>query len=289
MKKRTFALLPLLLCVLLATRASGQPADTVYLRGAIYTANTARAWADAVAVRDGRFVAVGTERQVRPHVGDGTRVVDLQGRTVLPGLLDGHAHYVRGALRRLYNCDFPGDTTPEEIARKVAACVARARPGEWIVGGAWASSYMEGGRVNRAQLDAVAPDNPVFLLDDTGHNGFVNSKALEALGFTGQEAARNTDIVRGPDGRPTGILLEAAAGEATRRIPPRSDEDYRGAVLWSVEQANAVGITAFVEARTDRPTVRAYRDVDRTRGLAARVVAHLQYDTDFNEAQEVQA
>jgi predicted amidohydrolase YtcJ len=94
MRMRT--LLPALALAVVATEASAETATTVYLRGNIYTANVSHAWADAMAVKDGRFIAVGTERQIKPYIGKDTQVVDLQGQTVFPGLLDGHAHYVRG-------------------------------------------------------------------------------------------------------------------------------------------------------------------------------------------------
>lgn len=284
-----------LLAILLAASsvamapAFAQSVDTLYFNGAVYTANRAHAWADAVMVRDGKVFAVGAEKDVRPLAGSGAKVIDLQGRTVMPGLIDGHAHYVRGALRRLYNCDFPGDTKPDDIPAKVAECAKRAKAGDWIVGGAWASTDMAGGKLHRSRLDAVAPANPVFLLDDTGHNGYVNSKALEVLGFTAASAKANKDIGVGADGGPNGLLLEAAAGEALKKIPAPTDDNYQGAVKWSVEQASSYGITSFVEARTDRPTVRAYQAVDEAQGLSARVVIHLQYDTDFNETQDEQA
>lgn len=264
-----------------ATAAPG--ADTIYLNARIHTQDDDRSIAQAVAIANGRFIAVGDSEAVRKHADDDTRIVDLGGSTVVPGIIDGHGHYVRGFKRQLFSCDFPSSATPDEISERVAGCVADAKPGEWVVGGAWASAYADSGKIDKKRLDAVSPDNPVYLLDDTGHNGYVNSKALQAAGFDKERAAGMAAIQTDAHGEPNGILFEQAAGELTRTIPPMSDAKYQQTVRHAVDEANRFGITTFVEARTDRPTVRAYHDVDRNDGLHARVATFLQYDTDFNE------
>ncbi|MCM2973307.1 amidohydrolase [Larsenimonas suaedae] len=271
-----------------AQNATQDVADRVYMNGIIHTQDDARTKAQAVAIKNGTFVAVGRDQDLKRYIGPGTEVMDLQGKTVMPGIIDAHGHYVRGFKRELFNCDFPSSTPAAAIAEKVEACVERAKPGEWVVGGAWASSYASTGTVNKAVLDAVSPDNPVYLLDDTGHNGYVNSRALAAAGFTKEKARQMPAIVTDDSGEPTGILQEDAAGALTRIIPPMSDENYQAVVKHAVERANRYGITTFVEARTDRPTIRAYHDVDEMHGLTARVVAFLQYGTDFNESRETQ-
>lgn len=258
-------------------------AETVYVNGRIHTQDGDRSIVQAVGVADGRFVAVGDNATVREQADADTRIVDLDGKTVVPGIIDGHGHYVRGFKRKLFSCDFPSSAEPDEITERVRECVAEAKPGEWVVGGAWASAYAESGRIDKTRLDAVSPDNPVYLLDDTGHNGYVNSKALQAAGFDRKRAADMPAIRTDAEGEPNGILFEEAAGELTRAIPPMSDTKYQQTVRRAVDEANRFGITTFVEARTDRPTVRAYHDVDQKEGLHARVATFLQYDTDFNE------
>ncbi|MHB0774910.1 amidohydrolase [Halomonas sp. WWR20] len=268
--------------------AAAEVADHVYINGSIYTQNERRDWAEAVAIKDGIFIAVGNDKDIEGYIGKSTNLIDLQGKMAMPGIVDGHGHYVRGFKRELFNCGFPSSTPAETIAEKVKACTAKAEPGEWIVGGAWASSYADTGKVNKSVLDAVAPDNPVYLLDDTGHNGYVNSKALEVAGFTKAKAREMPAILTDENGEPTGILHEEAAGELTQAIPPLSDERYQQVVKKSAEMANRYGITTFVEARTDRATLKAYHDVDEREGLTARVIAFLQYETDFNESREKQ-
>ncbi|ERJ17568.1 imidazolonepropionase protein [Salinisphaera shabanensis E1L3A] len=270
-------------CLVGSATAAAPSAETIYLNGRIHTQDSERSIANAVAIAEGRFIAVGEEETVRAHADDSTRIIDLHGKTVVPGIVDGHGHYVRGFKRQLFSCDFPSSAEPDEITERVKQCVADAKPGEWVVGGAWASAYADSGKIDRTRLDAVSPDNPVYLLDDTGHNGYVNSKALKAAGFTKKRAAEMAAIQTDADGEPNGILFEEAAGELTQAIPPMSDAKYQQTVRRSVNEANRFGITTFVEARTDRPTVRAYHDVDQKDGLHARVATFLQYDTDFNE------
>ena len=270
-------------CVMGSGAMAAPSAETIYLNGRIHTQDGDRSIANAVAITEGRFIAVGDAETVRAHADASTRIVDLNGKTVLPGIVDGHGHYVRGFKRQLFSCDFPSSAKPDEITERVKQCVAKAKPGEWVVGGAWASAYADTGKIDKTRLDAVSPNNPVYLLDDTGHNGYVNSKALAAAGFSKERAAEMPAIQTDADGEPNGILFEEAAGELTQAIPPMSDADYQQTVRRAVEQANRFGITSFVEARTDRPTVRAYHDVDQAEGLHARVATFLQYDTDFNE------
>ncbi|WP_459866325.1 amidohydrolase [Halomonas shantousis] len=268
--------------------AAARVADYVYMNGDIYTQNAKRERAEAVAIKDGVFIAVGSDKDIEGYIGKGTSVVDLQGKMAMPGIVDGHGHYVRGLKREMFNCGFSSSTPAEAIADEVKKCAAKAKPGEWITGGAWASSYADTGKVHKSALDAVAPDNPVYLLDDTGHNGYVNSKALEVAGFTKDKAREMPAILTDESGEPTGILHEEAAGELTQAIPPLSDEKYQQVVKKSAEMANRYGITTFVEARTDRATLKAYHDVDEKEGLTARVIAFLQYETDFNESREKQ-
>src|SRR5262249_23212838 len=150
--------------------------------------------AQAVAIGAGKVIAVGSDSQVRAFVGPKTRVVSLEGAPVVPGLIDGHGHYVRGMLRRLFYCDFPASTPVDDIAPKVKSCAAKAEPGSWIVGGAWSYAYASSGRIHRSVLDAAAPANPVFLLDDSGHNGYVNTRALQLMGFTKGAVAGNAAV-----------------------------------------------------------------------------------------------
>ena len=157
-------------------------ADRVLRNGAIYTVNDAQPWADAVAISDGKFVAVGSDDEIDEYIGEGTEVTDLQGRMAMPGMFDIHIHPVDGAMAALYDCSFPFTYSVEEILEQVAGCAAEAEAGEWIRGGQWAVGLATLDQsIDAELLDTVAPDNPVFLMDSTVHNAWVNSLALERL------------------------------------------------------------------------------------------------------------
>jgi predicted amidohydrolase YtcJ len=263
-------------------------ADTVYLGGNIRTLDANDRLVQAVAVADGKILAVGTDEAIRQHIGAKTQVVDLKGATVMPGIIDAHGHYVRGALRGLFSCVLSPQTPVDDIAPKVKECVQKVGPGGWVSGGGWANGHIGTGKIHRSQLDAVSPDNPVYLLDGSGQIAYVNSKALEILGLTKETAATREHVLKDASGEPNGLLTLEAASQALSKIPPLGSEKYEAAVRWSAKEANRFGITTFAEARADRRTVEAFAAVDRAGQLSANVVTFLMYDTEFNETQAVQ-
>ena len=126
-----------------AERVTQSPADAVYRGGRIYTVDAERSWAEAVAIANGRFVAVGSDAEIAPFVGPKTRVVELQGRMVLPGIHDVHAHPVDGGFQALVECSFPFTTPLDAILERIRACAAKTPKGEWIRGGQWAAETLE--------------------------------------------------------------------------------------------------------------------------------------------------
>ena len=137
-------------------------ADLVFLSGAVYTVDPERPWASAVAVRDGRIAAVGTDSEVRPTIGADTRVVDLAGRMLLPGFHDAHIHPVYSGLASL-ECDLGGLSSLESVLAKVSTCAATgSRRGEWLVGGPWSVALFPDGNAPKTLLDEIAPDVPIL-------------------------------------------------------------------------------------------------------------------------------
>ena len=209
---------------MLATRlaACSQPpppaADLVLRNGRLLTMDGARPEVQALAARAGRIVFVGADDDAARYIGPSTRTLDLQGRLAIPGFIEAHGHFVGLGDSRL-GLELTGTTSWPQIVQAVAAAVARARPGQWIVGRGWHQDKWTAvpepnveGFPTHASLDAVSPDNPVVLVHASGHGVFVNARALALSGIT--RATSNPpggDILRDARGEPAGFLRENAA------------------------------------------------------------------------------
>src|SRR3954468_8010824 len=193
-----------LLALLLATPLA-QSADLVLRGGNIVTVDHDWSIAHAVAITDGKFVAVGSDAQMTTHIGPKTQLIELAGQTVVPGLIDSHLHQLFAALNGPA-VQLLGATTVADVQAAIGERVARTPPGQWVTASSgWHESILQEGRMpTRFELDQVSPDNPVFI-PRGGHVVTVNSKALELAGIT-----RDTP---NPDG---GVIVrDAASGEPT--------------------------------------------------------------------------
>ena len=266
-------------------------ADSVYHNARIYTVDANRSWADAVAIKDGNFIAVGRYQDMQELVGSGTESFDLGGAMMLPGLYDLHVHPMDGGRQALYECSFPITLPISEILQSVAVCAADTPAGEWIRGGQWGTELLYADTTpHRARLDAVTPDNPVFLVDSAFHSAWLNSKALRVLNIdaTTQDPEGGV-IVRDPvSGEPTGILFDNAAYAVIQAMPGHSPEEYQEALRWSVRQLNRYGVTAIKDALADNDTVAAYAALDNAGGLHARVATSLPWKSVWTETSEQQ-
>jgi predicted amidohydrolase YtcJ len=256
-----------------------QPADLALTGGRIATMDPARSWASSMAVRDGRIVAVGADRDVAGHIGPSTRVIELRGRTVTPGFQDAHVHPVHGGLARL-RCELH-DTRGREGYLAVIAEYVRTHPDEtWIRGGGWYMDDFPGGTPRREDLDAIVPDRPVFLTNRDGHGGWANSRALEIAGVT----ADTTDpadgrIERDADGTPTGTLHEGAMDFVERQLPDDRPADLEEALRLGQAYLHSLGITAWQDAIvTPQTEERAYVALASRGELTARVVGAMWWE-----------
>jgi predicted amidohydrolase YtcJ len=222
-------------------------ADLVFHGGAVFTADTVRSRATAVAVTDGRIVAVGGDG-IRDLIGPSTEVVDLTGRMLVPGFQDAHVHPVSGGLE-LLRCDLNEATTEAEYLDTVAAYAAAHPDEEWILGGGWAMSAFPGGTPTAAALDRVLPDRPAFLPNRDGHGAWVNTEALRRAGID-RHTPDPVDgrIERDADGRPTGTLHEGAMSLVNRLVPDPSPEFLRDALVAGQRYLHSYGITAWQDA-----------------------------------------
>ncbi len=257
-----------------ASALGGLSADLVLKNGQVYQPS---GWATSVAVRKGVIISVGDNSSVEQLTTDDTRVLDLKGATVLPGLHDTHVHPAGAGLSEL-QCKLPHGSSPNEILSIVAEHAARRAPGEWITGRAYEAASFGATPPNRFMLDNVAPQNPVILSDISGHSSWANSRALEAAGITKEtKDPENGIIERDSNGEPTGLLRESAAWIVTRFVPPPTREEISQGLRWALDTMLAQGITAFDDAAVSVPLAQAYADLADQGKLHQRVRGCLMY------------
>jgi len=264
MNKTLLAILALLAAPLAAQAPPAQPADLVVTAGHVYTADAAHPQAQAFAVREGRVVFVGSAREALTLRGPQTRVVDLPGLTVLPGITDAHVH-LAGLGSALRTVDLVGTRSYDEVIQRVVARAARARPGEWIRGRGWNQMDWPDTRFpTHEALSRAVPNNPVVLTRVDGHASLVNARALEAARLTA--ATRDPDggrILRNADGSPTGVFVDAAQGLVRRVMPPSSRDEQREEILAAISEANRWGLVGVHDAGVGPGTIDLYEELAR--------------------------
>lgn len=241
-----------LACLLLLTQilaAQGPAADLLLLHGHILTMDARDSIAQAIAIRHGVIVKVGSDAEVLQFAGKATgiRIIDLRGRTATPGLIDTHAHIAEGGVAELYGVKLSDAASVAEIVARVKAKVALVKPGEWVTGSGWDEGKLAERRyVTAADLDAISPNNPVWLLHTTGHYGVANSLALKLAHITSATPDPTAGTVdRDPRGNPTGVLKEESAMEpVTRLIPPTTPVQMRKGILYIQQVLHSEGMTA---------------------------------------------
>jgi predicted amidohydrolase YtcJ len=225
-------------------------ADTILINGRIHTLNgDAEPLAQAIAIYGGKILAVGDNKAIEGQANGRTRVVDLDGKTVLPGFHDFHVHPIFAGLQH-QQCRIPQGSNLAEIQRRLKACVEKAEPGAWVIGGQWDKSAV-GQTPHKSLLDVVAPDNPVLLGDTSEHSAWVNSKALAIAQITAAVESPKGGVIEKDDfGEPSGVLHEYAVGLVKQHIPPPPYAQVRKALIWSLDKMLSHGITSFTEAST---------------------------------------
>jgi hypothetical protein len=224
-----------------AQREAGPGADRVFVNGHIWT-GTEPAWAESLAIADGRIAAVGLRQDVEALAGGTTEVIDLDGHTVVPGFIDNHVHFIRGGLA-MQRVDLRDADSPEEFARRIGER-ARQRPGEWITEGSWDHEMWGGELPHRDWIDAITGDTPVFVMRLDWHMALANSAALRLAGIddaTGTPAGG--EIIRDADGRITGLLKDEAMALVNRVIPLPTDAQIDEALQAATDHALARGVT----------------------------------------------
>ena len=249
--------------------ACGEPdgapgtADLILHNGHIVTVDPDRPTAEALAIRGDRILAAGSDFEILELAGDGTESIDLRGATAVPGLIDAHLHFPRLG-KRTETLFLDGTASPDEAIAVVAREVAEANPGDWITGQGWHTVYWNTQAYpGKAELNRVAPDNPVFLVGMASHAAWVNDRALELAGITGATAdPPGGEIVRDPGtGEPTGILVETATDLVADALPAETRSSKKANIELSIETAVALGLTGVHDAGVGYEEIEIYKEL----------------------------
>jgi predicted amidohydrolase YtcJ len=244
--------------------ATAQSADLVLTNGRVVTVDQDFSVHQALAVDDGRIRVVGSDREIRRHVTARTRVIDLQGRTVIPGLIDNHVHVIRGSRQWHRDVRLDGVHTRAEAKRRIAERARRLGPGQWVVvlGGYTPHQFSDDqAPFSRRELDQVAPDNPVFMQLLFG-TGFANTPAFRAIGIEEDteivwlEIANDIDL--DDDERPTGVVRGAAIRRMLAKVTEPDPAQARERALGLIGDLNAMGLTSVIDAAGSGLTMNFY-------------------------------
>jgi predicted amidohydrolase YtcJ len=262
-------------------------ADTVFVNGRIYTVDASRSWAESVAVSGDSIVYVGTDDGADAHIGSNTRVVDLDGRMMLPGFQDSHIHPISAGMRAAA-CNLSYLPGVAEYRTAIAEYAAANPDVPWILGGGWSMAvFGQGGAPSKSIIDELVSDRPVFLTSADGHTGWANSRALEIAGIT-NETPDPVDgrIDRDPlTGEAIGSLQEGAMSLVSEHIPPASLESRKAGMRYARDMLHGYGITSITDASVRRDGLETYRAMEHAGELNLRVVASLWWDRARREEQ----
>ena len=243
--------------------STNETADLVINNAKVYTVNKDQPEAEAVAVKDGKIVFVGSSADVKKYTGEKTELIDAKGQFVMPGFIEGHGH-IHGLGFSLTNLNLMNVKNWDEIVAMVAEAVKKAKPGDWILGRGWhqekwspapAKNYL--GYPYYEELDKVSPNNPVYLSHASGHSAYVNAKALELAGITSTTTnPAGGDIVKDKNGKIVGVLAETAQGLVSRAYNRWEDQipeeeritKWAESIRLAEEDCLKKGVTSFQDA-----------------------------------------
>ena len=244
---------------------SAKPADLVLYNAFIYTVDDARTTAEAMAIADGRIVAVGSYEEIAPYEAPSTRSIDLEGRMLMPGLVDSHIHAIPPGLDSM-RCILPGTFDNPDLADMEAAireCDERFAGQEILFGYRYTTSAIPAEKMNRQFVDSVVHHRPVVMFDESGHNVLLNTKALALTEIDDKTPNPPGGVIhRDESGSATGYLQSAARTFLAALSPPEpTPEQYRLGLTWSMQELTRKGVTAAMEATTPQETLSLWSQV----------------------------
>ncbi len=243
-------------------------ADLVVYGGPIYTVDPNQAQVEAVAIYEGKIIFAGDKLAIDTlYTGENSQFLDLEGKTMTPGLIESHGHFMGIGFAKL-NLDLNGLTSYEDLVNAVGEVAKSTAPGEWIIGRGWhqskwnddKSGWFRGFPVHNA-LSEVSPNNPVYLTHASGHACFANEKAMEIAGITeNSEFPDDGEIIKDFNGKPTGIFNELAQGLISKHIPESTPERDRRALEMAIQECVKNGLTSFQDAGSGNGDITLYQE-----------------------------
>jgi predicted amidohydrolase YtcJ len=265
----------LLAGIVVSPVALSQTADVVFLNGNLWTVDSLLPRAQGLAVAGDRILLVGSEEQIRATIGSNTTMVDLDGKFVVPGFIDNHAHFISGGFQ-LQSVDLRHARDEIEFTRIIRERAER-HPGRWITGGDWDHDGWPGAALpTRELIDRFTPSTPVFVSRYDGHMGLANSRVLEMAGITRETPdPSGGHIVKDPStGEPTGILKDAAMSKVWSLIPPPTEEEMLDAAGLALAEARSVGLTSIQDISAAEH-IATYQKLKEQGALTARLYCRL--------------
>lgn len=287
--KFSFLLSAIILCCVFTCSNSKQDYATMLIYGGtIYTVDSTSATVEAVAIKNNKILFVGSLEEAEAYKNEQTEVIDLKGKTMTPGLIEGHGHFMGLGYNEL-NLDLMNTTSYQAIVDAVAERVKTAKPGEWITGRGWHQSKWDSmpaeivhGFQTHHLLSSISPNNPVYLRHASGHAGFANAKAMEVAGLQSLvlDGIKEFDVEGGEvlvdaSGRPTGVFNERAQGLITQHIPEKTPETDIKAFELAVEACHKNGITSFHDAGIGKETIDHFNKMKSEGKMNTRIYAML--------------
>ena len=269
--------------ILLLIGCETEKADMIIHNGTIYTMNDLMPTTESVAIRNGKIIALGKYRDLDDLITPRTKIINLNGAMMTPGLIEGHGHFYGLGLAKM-QLDLSTAESYAELVSMVADAIDRSTPGEWILGWGWhqskwsdnADSFIKGFQTHDS-LSKISPNNPVWLKHASGHAGFANQKAMDIAGVSSEtEFGFGGEIIKDLSGNPTGVFNERAQGLISKHVDTNlgKDSDLR-AIELAVKTCLENGITSFHDAGTGNKTITTLRSAIDKKLLKVRVYAML--------------
>ncbi len=265
-------------CCILLSRCSSQSNDApdlILVNGKVITVDSNDRIAEALAIKDGKIVAIGTSQTIEGLAGRFTKKIDLKHQTVTPGLIDAHIHFTtsKWSVPNMVDLSYPNVKSIEDVKKLIAQKVKELKPGEWIQGMGWDEGKLEEKRlITASDIDSVSPNNPVWLLQTMEHYGTANSKALTMANINAQTQNPPEGIIeKDGDGNPTGVLKESAMNKMYGLLPNPSSEDIERGMMHMTQALNKEGMTGIKDPILTNESWEIYKKMLSSGELSLRV------------------